>query len=268
MSGSAAVSCRAATRNAPSGARAIPVSSKVSVSTSGWTSSGGGQRHLRVVGERGCEQVPAAGSEPVIPVADRVVVLEQERADAAVLARRAALGVGGEVGSTGEHPGAERDDRDVAGHRDAVDAAVGGDEQARLPGTRRKQPERLDLPIGIRLHVGIRPARGKDQRAVGQERRAAGLARGRTGEAPRRLDPGGSTCQIAERIFLPSGSGPATATTRRRPSGDRRRPDRRGSSRKRSKSKSVMVLSVPQSLLAAVGYPSAADELRRPRHGR
>ena len=79
------------------------------------------------------------------------------------------------------------------------------------------------------LRVGIRPGRGEDERAVGQERRRR-LARGRAGEPPRlaapRLDrPPTARVRISN---FPSGATAATATTRRRPVGRQLQPGQAG----------------------------------------
>ena len=155
----------------------------------------GRQRRLGIGRNGRCQKVPAAGREPVIPVADRVVVLEEKRAHAGVLASLAPLGVSGQLGGAGEQPRSEGHDGCVPGGRDPVHAAVRRDEEARLAAVGRQQPERVDLRVRVRFRVWIGPARGEEQRAVGQELGPARLAGRRAGDA--------TGCRHARRVHLP-----------------------------------------------------------------
>ncbi len=145
-----------------------------------------GQARLRAGRHLGREEMPPARGQPVVPVADRVVVLEQECRDACLPASLRALGVVGEGRRPHVDAAPKRDDRCPPGRDQPVHPALGRDEQAGLAALRGQQPQRLDRPIGFGLRVGIRPRRGEEERAVGQERGPACFARNGSREAPGR----------------------------------------------------------------------------------
>ena len=200
----------------------------------------GGERRFGIVGECRCEQAVAARGEPVVPVADRVVVLEEKRGDAGLLAGLAALRVCPEVGGTREHPRPEGDDRGVARRRQAVDPALGSSQEARLPTTGGEQPQGVALPVRVRLRVRVGPARGEEESAVGEELRPAGLAGRRAGEAARRRGPDGVHLpeRRAHQLALRDPGPPPRRRggARRATGGGRRAAAARGSGRSRSPS--------------------------------
>ncbi len=195
MSGSVERSWRAATRNDPVGRQAHARVLEGEGLDVGLEVARGRQRRLGIGRNGRCQKVPAAGREPVIPVADRVVVLEEQRAHAGVLASLAPLGVGGQLGGAREQPRSEGHHGRVPGGRDPVHAAVRRDEEARLAAVGRQQPERVELRVRVRFRVWIGPARGEEQRAVGKELGPARLAGRRAGDA--------TGCRHARRVHLP-----------------------------------------------------------------
>ena len=183
----------------------------------------------------------SAGPEVVVPVLDRVRL---------------------------EEPGARRR-RPCAPSRAAPSAARSsapgciGDEERHRAGSSRRPPARRCPAGGASSRRASPPSASSCQRPRRRGSSAApcsGLASGsgrldvNTSEPSGRnaawlspaadrvrrrgaAAPAGSTLQSAVRSDLPSGAGVATATTRRRPSGDSRSPDSRGMAEEVSKSK-------------------------------
>ena len=136
------------------------------------------------------EQVQVSRPQVVVPVADREA-LEEQRADAGILAGLLDGLVGGEVGGPGMEGHGEDDVAARAGGGDTGHPGLRRQQQPRLAALGGQQPEsgrRLVLGL-VRLGIGIRPRRGEEQRAVGQEGGPA-LAGRRARQAAWRPGPG------------------------------------------------------------------------------
>ncbi len=199
----------------------------------------------------GREQPPVPRTEVVVPVADRVV-LEQQRLHAGVAASLLARLVLGEVGGTAvdharrrRRPG--RSGRPRARPRRRREPR--GAAPRRRPGQQPERVDRVRVLARRRLRVGVRPRRGEQQRAVGEECRPAASPAAERVSRRAGAAPAGSTCHSEVAIFLPSGATPPTATTRRSPSGLRRSDERRGSWSMRS----IVNGSVMGQIIAASG---------------
>ena len=133
----------------------------------------------RVPGDVDGEQARVVGAEVVIPVAHRQRLV-QDRGDPGVLARLPPLLVLGRVarqGLAGQQEGGR-----VLRRFHPRDAARQADDQARLAAVSGQPPQRRLLRALLAVgRVGVGPLGDEQQRAVGQEPRAA-LAVGRPGE--------------------------------------------------------------------------------------
>jgi len=102
----------------------------------------------------------APGREPVVPIADRVI-LEQEGADLGIRARLGSGGVVFQAGGSGVKKSAEGDRVGVSGGGYTLDPTVGREQEARLPALGRQAPESRDLLVRVRLDVRIGPCGGE-----------------------------------------------------------------------------------------------------------
>ena len=131
----------------------------------------------------------------MVPEADRVI-LEQQCADLGVRSRLGPGGIVFEVLCGRVQQGAEGDGVGVSGGRDALDPAVGREQEVRLAAFRRQRPEGRDLLVRIRFRVRIGPGGGEQQRAVARES-GRRFARARARQPARR--------DLARGVDLPQG---------------------------------------------------------------
>ena len=142
------------------------------------------------------QQARPARAEVVVPVPDRVLLVE-DRGDLAVLAGLAALGVGlGVLARGGQRVGEQEDVAGAARDDEAGEPARAARDDAGLAAAGRQRPQRPAGLVVLGGHVGVGPGRGEQQRAVRGEL-AELLALRRAGEAP-----GGAG---AGRVHLPQG---------------------------------------------------------------
>ena len=177
----------------------------------------------------GGEEMPLARTVVRVPVTDREGV-EQQRLDARLLARLVALPVGCRIGGARKDRGRVNHHVGVAGGNDRVHAARWRRQQPSFAAVGRQQPQPADLLV-VAPSSGVRSGSGREEvnRIEPSRANVAALSPGAERVSRRgRSSPVGSSSHSELCIFLPSGAGRPTATMRRRPSGEARRPPRRG----------------------------------------
>ncbi len=159
----------------------------------------GGQPSVADRGGLGEQDVRLVRPEVVVPVSDRVALV-QDRRHSGVLARLSPLLVVLDRVRARQRRRGERDVSRVAGHGDVAHRATAPRHLARLACLWKQPQRRAVLGVLVRLGLRIRAARGEQQPAVREERRVR-LAGRRAGQPAR-----GS---LAARIDLPQRGGEA-----------------------------------------------------------